>query len=250
MGRFIVVELMEGISLYHRRFWPVWVVLLIGAVQPLPVTGMVTAEGADPRINQPFIDPEFQNWVDIFERPGREIYDRRQDIMRALKLQPGMWVADVGAGTGLFTRLFAPQVLPEGRVFAVDISAEFIRNINRLTKQLGQTNVVGVVNSQTSLQLHPQSIDLAFVCDTYHHFEQPRAMLRSIYSSLKHGAKLVIIDYRRLPGDSSPWVLQHVRIDKKGVIDEVEQAGFRLVEEKNLLQAKYVVQCSKPYTAE
>jgi predicted methyltransferase len=213
----------------------------------LSLAAEVSENGADSRINEPYLDADFQVWQDIFERPGREVYDRRQEIVQALKLKPGMWVADIGAGSGLFTRLFAPLVKAEGRVFAVDISEEFIRNILRMAEDSGHTHVKGVVNSQTSLGLQPQSIDVAFVCDTYHHFEHPKAMLSSLYRSMKPGARLVIIDFRKQPGISSNWVMEHVRLNKKGVIQEVRQAGFRLLGEDDFLQANYILQFVKDY---
>jgi ubiquinone/menaquinone biosynthesis C-methylase UbiE len=205
----------------------------------------IPRNGADPRINEPYLDPDFQRWQDIFERPGREIYDRRLDILRALKLKPGMWVADVGAGTGLFSRLFAPLVSDRGRVFAVDISEEFIRNIMNMAKELGLRNIEGVVNSQTNLGLQPNTIDIAFVCDTYHHFEHPKTMLHGFYRSLKPSGKLVIIDYRKRHGFSSPWIMEHVRLDKKGVIEEVKRAGFRLTGEHDFLRANYFLEFAK-----
>ena len=61
-----------------------------------------------PGINCHFVDPDWQWWVNTFERPGRKVYDRRHAIVAASKVRPGMRVADIGAGTGLFTRLFAP----------------------------------------------------------------------------------------------------------------------------------------------
>ncbi|MES9991476.1 MAG: methyltransferase domain-containing protein [Candidatus Thiodiazotropha sp.] len=201
--------------------------------------------GADPTINEPYLDPDFHYWQEIFERPGREIYDRRHEILQALNLKPGMWVADVGAGTGLFTRLFATRVTEKGRVFAVDISEEFISNIVQIAKDSGQTNIEGVVNSQTSLGLQPNSIDIAFVCDTYHHFEDPKAMLSSFNRSLKPGGRLIIIDYRKLRGFSSSWIMEHVRLDKMGVIKEVQQAGFRLLGEESFLRANYFLKFIK-----
>jgi predicted methyltransferase len=222
------------------------IIVLMLSVSPSPwLAADVARDGADPRINEPYLDPDFQRWRDIFERPGREIYDRRLEILQALKLKPGMWVADVGAGTGLFTRLFAPLVTEQGRVFAVDISEAFIRNIMDMAKASGYRNIEGVVNSQTTLGLRPETIDVAFVCDTYHHFERPKAMLDGFYRSLKPGGKLVIIDYRKLHGFSSSWVMEHVRLDKQGVIEEVEQAGFRLTGEEDFLRANYFLEFVK-----
>lgn len=216
-----------------RWAWLVTAFLLLAGAPALAQTG------ARPEINTPFQDPDFQSWVERFEHEGREIYDRRHDIVAATGVGPGMVVADIGAGTGLFTLLFAQKVGPQGRVIAVDISRPFIENILRRARERGFSQVTGVVNSQTDTGLAPASVDLAFVCDTYHHFEQPGAMLASLRRALKPGGALVIVDFHRIPGASSSWVLSHVRAGKETVIAEVEAAGFRLVEERPLLRDSY-----------
>ena len=91
-----------------------------------------------PGINRHFVDPDWQQWVNTFERPGREVYDRRHAIVAASKVRPGMTVADIGAGTGLFTRLFAPAVEPDGTVYAIDISSTLIDNILRTCREKAQ----------------------------------------------------------------------------------------------------------------
>lgn len=199
------------------------------------------AQPANPRsdINSVFLDPEFDAWVARFERHGREVYDRRHDIVAATGVKAGMVVADIGAGTGLFTRLFSTRVGASGKVYAVDISAAFVHNITRISRAQGQTNVTGVVNSQTGVGLAPQSLDLAFICDTYHHFDYPAAMMQSIRAALKPGGSVVVIDFRRIPGLSSPWVMGHVRADEAAVIDEIEASGFRLVEDRDFLRTNY-----------
>ena len=82
-------------------------------------------QNVNPGINDHYRDADYRQWVEVFERPGREIFDRRFRIMAAVGARPGMVVADIGAGTGLFTRLFARAVGPGGRVLAVDISRNF-----------------------------------------------------------------------------------------------------------------------------
>ncbi|MCG8037149.1 MAG: methyltransferase domain-containing protein [Candidatus Thiodiazotropha taylori] len=220
-------------------------ILLLTALSSLSLMAEGLSVGADPRINQPYQDPDFHLWQDIFESSGREVYDRREEILRALKLQKGMSVADIGAGTGLFTWLFSTEVGEQGQVFAVDISSEFIRNILQIAKQSNLNNVKGIVNSQTSLELPPDTIDVVFVCDTYHHFEEPHVMLKLFHQSLKTGGRLVIIDFRKKPGFSSNWVMDHVRLDRKGVIGEIEQSGFRLSGEESFLRANYFLTFTK-----
>jgi len=204
-----------------------------------------STSGANPAINQPYQDPNYDRWVQVFERSGREVFDRRLEIVENVGLRPGMTVADIGAGTGLFTRLFAARVGAVGKVIAVDISDEFARNILRTSRQQGLTNVEAVVNTQSSTGLAPESIDLAFICDTYHHFEYPQAMMSSVYQALRSDGEVIIIDFRRVPGSNGPWIMDHVREGKEGVIREMQQAGFRFVEAKDFMRSNYFLRFVK-----
>jgi len=216
--------------------WPVVLLLVTGGMTD-PVWAQ--AQSVNPGINRAYTDPVFEDWVARFESPGREVYDRRKDIVAALALKPGMAVADIGAGTGLFTRLFAPAVTPGGPVFAVDISPVFIQNILRRSREEGLRNVSGIVNTARDAKLPASSVDVAFLCDTYHHFEFPQLMLESIHRALRPSGRLAIIDFRKQEGKSSAWVMQHVRADKTAVIREVEAAGFRLIADTELLKENY-----------
>lgn len=218
-----------------------WFFLLLLLCAPLAAD----ESKASPAINRQYQDPDWQQWVTAFENPGRELYARRHDIVAALGLRAGMAVADIGAGTGLFTRLFARQVAPQGRVYAVDISKTFIDNILRTCREQGIGNVTGIVNSQRDTGLAGNSVDLVFLADTYHHFENPQAMLASIQRALRTAGRLVIIDFRREPGFSSPWVMQHVRAGQETVVREITAAGFRLEADTPLLRSNYFLLFSK-----
>lgn len=203
------------------------------------MVGAAYAAGADPAINQPYTDPDYQTWVERFERPGREVYDQRDAILAATGVRAGMAVADVGAGTGLYTRLFAKAVGPKGKVYAVDISKKFIDNILRTAREQGLNNVEGIVNTQTDTKLPANSVDLVFLSDTYHHLEHPQPIMASIHRALKPSGTLVVIDFRREPGKSSQWVLEHTRLGKDEARREIEAAGFELIEDRDLLKENY-----------
>lgn len=212
------------------------------------ITSPLPAEerAVSPAINSYYENPDWEQWVNTFERSGREVYDKRQEIVAASGVKAGMVVADIGAGTGLFTRLFADRVGATGKVYAVDISRPFIENILRTSREQGFVNVVGVVNSDKDCSLPAEAIDIAFLVDTYHHFEYPVSMLASIRRSLRAGASLIIIDFRRDPHRSSNWVMGHVRAGKDAVIDEVTKAGFQLIDDKPLLRTNYYLVFRKP----
>ena len=192
-----------------------------------------------PGVNRQYLDPEWEQWVNAFERPGREVFDQRHAIVAAVGIREGMDLADIGAGTGLFTRLFSPETGPDGTVYAVDISETFVSNILRTSAAQGLSNVKGIVNTDRDAALPENTIDLAFLSDTYHHFEYPQDMLASIYRALRDGGRLILVDFRRHSGVSSRWVMGHVRADMDVVIGEVKAAGFDFLEEKPLLHINY-----------
>jgi ubiquinone/menaquinone biosynthesis C-methylase UbiE len=202
-----------------------------------------------PGINRHFMDPDWQQWVNTFERPGREVYDQRHAIVAASRVRPGMDVADIGAGTGLFTRLFAPAVEPGGTVYAIDISGTFVDNVLRTSREQGLANVTGIVNTPSDIGLPANTIDLAFITDTYHHFEYPQQTLASIHRALRSDGRLIIIDFRRDPRISSNWVMGHVRGNRTQVIAEVQSAGFRLVDDKPLMRTNYFLEFVKAATS-
>jgi len=105
---------------------------------------------------------------------------------------------------------------------------------------------MGIVNDQHSTLLPPDSVDLIFLADTYHHFEQPADMLRSIRDALRPGGELVVIDFQREPGLSSAWVMRHVRAGRDQVIAEIELAGLRLDREEPILRGNFFLRFRKP----
>lgn len=199
-----------------------------------------------PGINDPFKDPNVKLFQDKFEVESREVYAKRKEIVGHCKLKPGMAVADVGAGTGLFTRLFAAEVGDKGKVYAVDIAKNFLDHIAKTAKEQKLANIETVHCTTTSTELKPNSVDLVYVCDTYHHFEFPSRTLASVHKALKPGGQLVVIDFHRIPGKSSDWILGHVRAGQEVVEKEIAEAGFKKTgEAKGLLEENYFVRFEK-----
>jgi predicted methyltransferase len=217
--------------------------LAVAITAPQPVRAQ--EKSVRPGINKPFEKPDVKEFTGKFEVESREIFAKRQEIVSACKLMPGMVVADIGAGTGLFTRLFAKEVGPGGKVFAVDIAPRFIEHIRKTCEEQGLKNVVGIVCKQDSVELPAQSIDLAFICDTYHHFEFPNKTMASVHRALRPGGQLVLVDFHRIKGKSSEWILNHVRAGQEVFTKEILAAGFKQVEEEKLLKENYLVRFEK-----
>jgi predicted methyltransferase len=219
--------------------WLQWFFILL-----LVPAGLACAEGPSatekdskkvpPGINDQFLSPELDvdRWVETFEGESREVFSARHEVVAQCELRPGQRVADIGAGTGFYTRLFAEVTGEEGWVYAVDISTRFLEHINE--ESAGASNITTVLAREDSVQLPPASIDMAFICDTYHHFEYPEATMRSVHQALAPGGSLVIVDFERIPGETRQWTMDHVRAGKGTFREELEAAGFEFVEEKKI----------------
>ncbi len=198
-----------------------------------------------PGINKDFLDPKLEvaAYEERFEGESREIFAQRARVAALVGVREGMAVADVGAGTGLFTRMFAPKVGAGGRVYAVDIARQFVEHVERDCNERHMDNVTGVVCTERSVELPKASVDLVFVCDTYHHFEYPRQTMASIREALKPGGELIVVDFIRIEGQSREWILDHVRAGQDVVTQEIESAGFAKVRDEDaaFLRENYVM---------
>ena len=196
-------------------------------------------------INANFLseDLDVNEYVERFEGESREIFAERQAIVEALALSTGSRIADIGAGTGFFTALFAEEVGDDGTVYAVEISPKFLEHLRGLFSTNGSTPVRVIEGTRNSVELPPASVELVFICDVYHHFESPQDSLASLHSTIRPGGSLVLIDFERIPGESEKWIFDHVRAGKEVFRAEIEAAGFAWAEEIQLegLKDNYVL---------
>jgi predicted methyltransferase len=216
--------------------------LLFSLLLAPPVTAQ--EKSVKPGINAPYEkDPDAKKFVESFEIESREVFNLRKQVVKACRLKPGMSVADVGAGTGLFTRMFAAEVAPGGTVYAADIAANFLAHIEATCKKAGIKNVKTVLSKVDSSELPPASVDVVFLCDVYHHFEFPEKTLATLHAALKPDGRLVLVDYRREKGKPPQWRLQHVRAGQEVFTREIEAAGFKLQgEEAKFLKENYMIE--------
>ncbi len=130
------------------------------------------------------------------ERDEREKEERTDLLVAELPLQPGMTVADIGAGTGHISRRMAARVGATGRVYAVDVQPQMIAMLDALTKQSGLKQIESVLAATNDVKLPAASVDLAIMIDVYHELEFPREVLASIVRALRPGGRVVFVEYR------------------------------------------------------
>lgn len=201
-------------------------------------------------INDAFLskDLDVEKYVERFEGESRAVYSERTAIVGSLGLEKGDRIADIGAGTGFFAALFDEAVGEDGRVFAVEISPKFLEHLRERAKDEGLGAVRVVEGTERSVELAPNSVDVAFVCDVYHHFAYPMETLASLMSAIRPGGELVVIDFERIPGESPEWLLEHVRAGREVFREEIETAGFTFANEIRLahMEGNYILRFRRP----
>ena len=174
---------------------------------------------------------------DLVEASSQLEFARPKDragSMRALVLHLGLGkgsvIADIGAGGGRDTWVFAEMVGDTGTVFAEEIEEDKVKSLKSQADEKGLSQVHAVLGCSDDPCLPPDSVDMVYMNRVYHHFSQPREMLRGFWRSLRPGGYLVIADQRR--GTLQDWVprerraTKHFWIAETTVVREAREEGF------------------------
>lgn len=183
--------------------------------------------------------------VEWLERDTREEEERLTLLVKSLKLKPGMVVADIGAGSGVISFLMAEQVLPEGRVIAVDIQQEMLDRLKVNARKRGVANIELVKSTAKSPNLKRESVDLIIMVDVYHEFEFPHEMLKELAGALRPDGRIVWVEYRK-EDPTVPIKLVH-KMTEAQVKKEAGQPEFGLkwIETIGVLPRQHIIVFSK-----
>ena len=182
-------------------------------------------------------DRPLKDRIASMERPERDTWQKPDEVVKALELKNGDVVADIGAGTGYFTRRFARAVAPDGKVYAVDIAADILGYLKERADKENLHNIVTVVSREDDPMLPANAVGLAFFCDTTHHIANRVAFYRKLSLGLKERGRMAIIDYP--PGSPHAPHKPDQLVPRSQVISEAEEAGFKFVKDFQFLPYHY-----------
>ena len=166
------------------------------------------------------------------EPNGRDKEQKPDEVLKLMNVKPGQVIVDIGAGAGYFTRRFAAAVGPTGKAIGVEIDSAMVRSLNAVARRLNLTDYEARLVEPADPMLAARSVDVIFLCDTYHHISERVTYFANVRQSLKPGGRLVIIDYVRTKERSEHSIV------KEEAVDELRRGGFRLVREFELLLPK------------
>lgn len=169
-----------------------------------------------------------------FNRKASDPKNKADQILETLALQRGQSIADIGAGGGYFSLRFADAVGTKGQVYAVDTNPEFLEFISNNAKEKGLNNVKTILATEDGLTLPKNSLDWAFMRNVTHHLPDRVEYFRNLTSLLKPEGKIAIIEYKHGGLFSFRRIFGHY-IPKEIIVEEMEEAGYRLEKEFDFL---------------
>jgi predicted methyltransferase len=227
-----------------RWLWPLIVVVACGVAcgAPLPSGGQApathaaAAQAAAKREPANVMGYQKADWL---EREGRAETEKPEMVIQAMEIREGMTVAEIGAGTGFFSRRLAKAVGPSGKVYAEDIQPEMLDLLKRNTAKEGIANIIPVLGTETDPKLPSKGIDRILLVDVYHEFQKPEPMLAAIRDSLAPGGTVTLVEYR-LEGETASHINIKHRMSVDQVLSEWTGAGFLLLNQIETLPSQHL----------
>ncbi len=186
---------------------------------------------------------DIKQYLEQLDRPERDQYQKPEQVVEALGLKAGMAVADLGAGSGYFTRRFVKAVTGTGKVYAVDVEQEMLTYTKTGIERLRIPYTAEFILARPDdPKLPPDSVDLIFVCNVYHHLENRKKYFADVTSALKSGGRVAIVDFYHDHRSGDVGFPRRHLVARETVVSEMGKAGYRLLREHTFLPRQYFLE--------
>jgi len=172
-----------------------------------------------------------EEWEKTLESPNRAATQKVTQVLANLSLKPGMVVADIGAGSGFFSRPLAKAVAPGGKVYAVDIQQGLLDYINKRDAEEKISNIQTVLGEFDDPKIPARDVDLAFINDVLHHIEHRAVYLKALGTYIKPSGRIAIIEMNKDDPNTGHKNQPELLVAREDILHWMSDAGFKLVEE-------------------
>lgn len=155
---------------------------------------------------------------DRLMRQGSATWKYERTFLVWAGMTAGQKAVDVGCGPGVITRLMADNVGESGHVVGIDISPDLLETAMKLKAD----NTTLILGSVYDLSEHREQYDFAYVRLLFQHLARPQEAIREIYSILKPGGRICVLD-----SDESVFTIQPEHPDLMNLVRETQELQRR-----------------------
>ncbi len=184
-----------------------------------------------------------KHWATVFDDPERDQRQLPEHVIAVMKIEPGMTVVDLGAGTGYFLPYLAKAAGKNGRVLALDIEQSLVDHMTERAQKENLSNVEARLAAPDNPALEPKSVDRILIVNTWHHLPDRIEYAKTLAASLSPRGMLFIVDIT-LESEIGPP--KNHRILEETIIKTLEQAGLKATIESEKLKDQYIVSAQLP----
>ena len=188
----------------------------------LPST--VLAQAVD--LPVPYRYDDVEQWLPRFESKARDAWQLPDRLIQVLHLRPGQAVADLGAGSGYFTRRLAKVVGEQGRVYAVDIELSLLTTLMRRVDREGLDQVIPIFAATHASRLPQSCCDLVLMVNSFHMIPDRVAYLGRLSKLLRPQGRIAVVGWRKdVQGPAHSPGTQY-RLTAEDVARDAREAGL------------------------
>jgi len=181
----------------------------------------------------------FEELTKKFEDPEREKWQKPDLVIKKLGDIDGKKIADIGAGTGYFSRKLAQK---GASIIALDVDDQFLNYIN--TRSQDSLDITTRKVPFNSPQLDSAEVNAVIIVNTYHHIENRYEYFRDVWRGIKPGGQLIVVDFKKEKTPNGPPV--EMRVGGFKVMRELQKAGFiKVVIDIQTLEYQYIIAAKK-----
>jgi ubiquinone/menaquinone biosynthesis C-methylase UbiE len=194
-----------------------------------------------PDVHHSFEDAEL--WSKRFDAPRRMDWQKPAEVIELMEIEPGMTVADIGAGTGYFLGYLSNTVGVHGTVLGLDVEPTMVDFMTDRAKREGWSNVEVRTIQPDDPGLPGGMVDRILIVNTWHHIDNRESYSRKLYAALTPGGEILVVDFTHQSSHGPP-VSQRLRPEE--VMAELQAGGLDVEILKESLPDQYIVVGRRP----
>ena len=171
----------------------------------------------------------------MFNKKASNPNNKAFQILKTLNLHPGATVADIGAGGGYFSLLFAEAVGKKGRVYAIDTNEESVEFIKKSAAEKKLDNIKALLTTENTVVSDVKNVDVLFFRNVYHHLSNRVEYFSHVKDVLRPDGKIAIVEHKQSGNIFSFHRVFGHYVHKETIIKDMDDAGYHLTDDYDFL---------------